>query len=322
MVNLFLTSLAGKAGKTMFSAGLSQYWSGRGLKVGYLSRSTAFEDRSLGPDTDSLFMQKVLEPVGQDLDHKDIVIHEGCLHDFSAFIAEYPEGQVLVIHDYDDDLLTAVAEYQKIGSPLLGVIVNKVPRKSPETLRNKFAVALGMAGITLLGMVPEDRVLMCPSVSDLAEAIQGQIVNSPDNASDLVENLMMGSSTFDRGAAYYNRKNNKAVLLWGERPGYRKAALAGLQLAALQTSTRCIMISANAAPAPAAIQKADELKVSIISAPGALLEIEAGIEKAMLNSKFTQEKKLPRLQEILGSHLNFQQLNNGLGFLSETSAVI
>jgi len=45
---------------------------------------------------------------------------------------------------------------------------------------------------------------------------------------------MMGSSTFDRGAAYYLRKNNKAVLVWGERPGYRKAALAGLPQLALQ----------------------------------------------------------------------------------------
>jgi hypothetical protein len=183
--------------------------------------------------------------------------------------------------------------------------------------RNKFTAGLGLAKISLLGLIPEDRILMSPAVSDLVEAVQGKITNNPENSSDLIENLMIGSSTFDRGAVYYSRKNNKAILLWGERPGFRKAALANLQLAVLQTSTRCIVISANAAPIPAAVQKADEQKVSIISAPGTLPEIEAAIEKAMQNLKFNQSKKLPHLLEILDSNLYLQQLNAALGFLSE-----
>jgi uncharacterized protein len=316
LVKIFITSIAGKAGKTMLSVGLGKYWLDHSKKVGYLNHSSAHADQSVSSNPDTLFMQKVLGLNEQGSNEKDIVIIEGRLDALSALISEYPDCKVLLIHDYAEALPAAIVGYQKFGSSLKGVVINKVPLKNMEIVRNKFAVELDHAKISLIGLIPEDRVLLSLAVSDLAEAIHGKIVNNPDNSSDLIENLMIGSSTFDRGPIYYSRKSNKAVLLWGERPGFRKAALAGLQLAALQTSTRCIVISANAAPTPAAVQKADELKASIISAPGTLPDIEAAIEKTMPNLKFSQEKKLLHLLEILKSNLNIPQLNTAIGFLS------
>ena len=118
-------------------------------------------------------------------------------------------------------------------------------------------------------------------------------MNNAEKSEDLIENFMMGSSTFDRGAAYYNRKNNKAVILWGERPGYRKAAIANLQSAALQTSIRCLVISSGSEPIPAVSQKAMEKQVPVISAPGSIPI--AGYVSRKLDGclKFRQEKKLP-----------------------------
>jgi hypothetical protein len=120
---------------------------------------------------------------------------------------------------------------------------------------------------------------------------------------------MVGASTFDRGAAYYSRKTNKAVILWGERPGFRKAALSNYQLAAMQTSSRCLIVSQNATPVPPVAAKTAELKIPFISAPGTVPEIINAIEKAMENLKFHQEAKLPRLIQVLCNTVDLKQIN-------------
>jgi uncharacterized protein len=329
MAVLYITSITEKAGKTMLALGLGKSWLDSGKSVGYLKLDGTGQSNYI--DKDYIFIQKILalkEPVetlclalkadnvseikttlsnmGQT---RDVIIIEGMPLTASSGIVESLEAKVLIIHDYSFDLGKAIPEYQKIGRRLLGIVVNKVPRRVLGRVSSQYADKLSEVHLKLLGVVPENRTLMAPSILDLAEAVQGKILSNNDQASELIENLMMGSSTFDRGAAYYNRKSNKAVILWGERPGFRKAALANLQLAALQTSTKCLIISASGAPIPAVIQKAGEKQVPIISAPGNVPALITALENAMGQIKFNQEKKLPELLEVLPQNLNLATLS-------------
>jgi BioD-like phosphotransacetylase family protein len=327
---LYITSLKEKAGKTMLCAGLGKTWLDSGKKVGFLKPLPV--DHT-GMDRDVLFMQKALDlkesveaisPVPKPGDEikqafagisgeKDIVLIEGGLLKTSTGDIEALNAKVLVVHDYSDSLSNSLEEYKKLGPRLLGLVINKVPESRISRTRDLAQSVLSQAGIVLLGMIPEKRTLMTMSIADLAEALQGKVLSSPEESSELIENLMLGSSTFDRGAAYYSRKGNKAVILWGERPGFRKAALANLQTAALQTSTRCIIISANSTPIPAVAQKADEKHVPLISAPGTIPEIVSALETGFKNLKFNQENKLPLLVKTLSQYFDSQELSRGLG---------
>jgi uncharacterized protein len=331
---LYITSPTVNAGKTMFSAGLGAYWLNNGRKVGYLNILPAGAGEPAGIYRDAAFIKKILtlqEPVetlssaigphGEGIrqaveavsGQKDIVIVEGSGLNAAAEIVEALAAKALIVHDYASPLSSGIAEYQKLGSRLMGVVINKVPSRNIERAREQVSKEAASSGIPVLGIIPEERILMALSVGDLAEALQGKILNSPEKSGDLIENIMMGSSTFDRGAAYYNRKNNKAVILWGDRPGFRKAAISNLQSAALQTSTRCLVISANSVPIAAVSQKALEKQVPVISAPGTLPSLITALEKAMEHLKFGQEKKLPQLEEVLGRSLNLKLISADLG---------
>jgi BioD-like phosphotransacetylase family protein len=333
MITLVITSLTGNAGKTMLSAGLAQYWLNAGQKVGYFQPVAGDSGNQPDSNRDTAFMQQLLgliaPPASESPDKpaelppppsfsaaaqgKDVVIIEGLLKDVST-LPEFTAAKILVVQDYSSPLTKSLPEYQKLGSRLLGIVVNKIPRKDISRKQASIVDEITRSGLPCLGVIPEDRILMALSVADLAAAVQGKILNNPEKSTELVENIMMGNSIFDRAAGYL-RKDNKAVLLWGERPGYRKAALSNMQLAVLQSSTRCIVLSTNGAPIPAVAQKAGEKQVPLISAPGTLPEIVAAIEKGFCQLKFNQEKKLPRLAEILKESLNLQQLeaNAGIG---------
>ena len=329
MALLYVTSLSEQAGKTMLSAGLGKNWLDSGKKVGYLKLARPGQT---GLEKEVLFIQKIfgltgpVDPLTVVADEsgssvqaalarmkdKDIIIIEGLPLKVSGAIIKNLNARVLVVHDYAVSLSEALPEYQKISSLLAGVVLNKVPRNKVDRVTAAFKTGLSAAGIDFIGAIPEDRVLMSLSVGDLAEAVKGKILNSAEKASDLVENIMMGSSTFDRGAAYYQRKNNKAVILWGERPGFRKAAMSNLQLAALQTSSRCLVVSAGAAPVPAVLQKANEQKVPVISAPGGIPDIVTALETSMRSLKFNQEQKIPRLLDLLRANLDITRLSQRL----------
>jgi uncharacterized protein len=328
MITLYITSASSKAGKTMISAGLGKYWLESGKRVGYLKLISAGQSRP-DKDQDVGFIKNVLnltdpaDRLAAVVDEKnpalpaaapaglsdiEILIVEGLPLKFSAPLIDALHARVLILHDYALDLTGVLPAYQKVSDCLAGVILNKVPRPRLNQASEVFRSALSAGGLSCLGAIPEDRILMSLSISDLADAVHGQILNNAEQSGELIENYMLGSSTFERGAAYYNRKANKAVILWGERPGYHKAVMANLQAAALQTSCRCLVINGGGDLVPAVKQKADEKKVPVIVAPGSLPDLVNALEKAMSGLKFSQVQKMPRLLEILRSHLNADSL--------------
>ena len=110
---------------------------------------------------------------------------------------------------------------------------------------------------------------------------------------------MLGAMTVDPGPVYYGRKSNKAAVVRGDRPD--------MQLAALETSTRCLVLSSSAEPPVYSVrQKAENQGIPIISTENSASDIVSSIEDALSKNRLSQEKKLPKLAEIVQQHLNLQ----------------
>jgi len=302
----------------MLCAGLGKFWLNHGKVVGYLKLEVPpGKDKAAGTSGDAAFMQRLLAaqaasgslagaPQTLKADYarlspgKDLVIIEGLALNLSKGLPEAVDARVLVVHDYALPLSAALPEYIKIGQRLLGLVLNKVPQNKLADARSQAARDLGAAGIKLLGTIAEDRLLAALSIGELAGIVQGKILNNPENSEELVENFMLGALTFDSGVDYFNRKNNKAVLLKGDRPD--------MQLAALQTSIKCLVISGGIAPIPMVAIQAKDKKVPLIQAAGDNLSLVSLIENAVSRAKFGEERKLPHLLEILDRSLDMQTL--------------
>ena len=146
------------------------------------------------------------------------------------------------------------------------------------------------------------------TTGELAEHLQGAILNSAEKSAELVENVMLGAMAVDPGPQYFGRKANKAVVVRGERND--------MQLAVLETSTKCLILSGNVAPHRAVLYGAEVKGIPVILTKGDTIATVTGIEDALGKSKFNQEKKLPRLIEIMEQHFNLQALYKGLGLAS------
>ncbi len=123
----------------------------------------------------------------------------------------------------------------------------------------------------------EDRKSSAISIGELAEYAKGEILNCSEQSGELVENLMVGAMCVDPAPLYFNIKTNKAVITRGDR--------ADIQLGALDTPTKCLILTSGIKPIPSVMQRADEVLVPIIlvtkDTPATLVDIESGLSQNM-----------------------------------------
>lgn len=326
MTALYVTSLAKGAGRTTICSGIASHLLSSGKKVGFFKPITTGEKED--SDSDALFMKQVLsldEPLddispvirGQDSmagevrkaydkisSGKDVVIVEGV---GERDIIEALDAKVIIVEDYSKESKTKLGNAcQDLEGYLLGVVLNKVPSSRLDSVSTD--PQFSEAGITILGVLPEDRLLFTLSVGELAEYLQGEILGGAEKSGELVENFMLGAMTVDPGPEYFGRKANKAVVVKGERPD--------MQMAALETSTRCLILSGGAAPIPAVQYKAKDKNIPLIVVKSDTMATVMAIEEALDKTRFNQVKKLTKLTEIMEKHFGFQDVYRGLGLAS------
>jgi hypothetical protein len=330
LVCLYVSSVEEGAGKTTVGAGLGRHLLESGKKVGFFNPIFApGEQLPQSSDRDALFMKQVFGlddsvdsicPVINDQDvlasgvkeaysrissGKNVVITEGVCE---PSIVQAVDARVIAVEGYSNHSpgVRFVDRYKDLGKHLLGIVSNKVPAKRIASVRDEIATQLKGTGIDILAVLPEDRVLFTLTVGELADHVQGEVLNSAEQLAEPVENFMLGAMTVDPGPEYFGRRSNKAVIVRGNRPD--------MQLAALETSTRCLVLCGNTPPTDAILYGAEVKKIPIILTKSDIITTVGNIEAALGKSRFNQEKKLPRLAEIMGQHFNFQDVyrNSGL----------
>ena len=106
--------------------------------------------------------------------------------------------------------------------------------------------------------------------------------------------------------SYFRRKPNKAVITGGDRTD--------IMLAALETSTRCLVLTGNLYPAQAhVLNRADELCVPVLLTKLDTLAAIEIIEGFFNRSRFQQPQKIERFSSLLDEYFDYAALYDTLG---------
>jgi len=352
MATLFVTSPETFSGKSAMCIGLGKRFLQDGLRVGYMKPVSLNARRTCGVcvDEDTEFIRQTLgldapledlSPICLDASDvedvlrgghnnfaqrlqrsfesvaagKDIVILEGGSSLTEGSILGLPTTQVsellgareLVIVKYNtvsvvDDILGAKAA---LRTSMLGAVINAVPRPKMDFVQNTIVPFLQARGIKVYAVLPQERILLSISVRELAQVLDGEVLCCGEQIDELVENLMVGAMSVDSALSYFRRKPNKAVITGGDRPD--------IQLAALETSTRCLILTGNVRPSPIIVGRAEEVGVPIILVHKDTLTTVEIIQQFFGKTRFHQGKKIQRFVKLLEAHFDFAALYADLG---------
>jgi len=353
MATLYITSTETFSGKSALCVGIANRLQRDGLSVGYMKPvSTAArlatglvdEDAAFFKQTfnlpDSLddmvpiglaprtveailrgedrtdFVAKLQSAYARVSKKRDVVILEGGCNLREGYLIGLPPpdaaqmlgANALVVVKYGDDLQVlddALTARRRFGDALLGVVLNSIPRQRMPFVQEVVKPALEARAIPVLAVLPQERLLLSVSVGDLVEFLSGTVLCCPDKMDELVEHLMVGAMSVDSALSYFRRKPNKAVITGGDRPD--------IQLAALETSTKCVILTGNMRPSPIILGRAEEVGVPMILVRQDTLVAVEVIERFFGKTRFHLEKKVLRFEEMLDDRFDFVRLYATLG---------
>ena len=160
-------------------------------------------------------------------------------------------------------------------------------------------------GIEVFGIVPDDIVLGAAPISDIVEILNGTVLCAPDKLDGLVEHFSIGAMKADAALRVFQRVPHKGVITGGDR--------SDIQLAALQTSTRCIVLTGALHPNERILTRAEELGVPVILTDKDTSSTAELCERLHGRLSLNSERKIARVDEVLEPNVNWEGLYAALG---------
>ncbi len=349
MVTLYISSSEPYAGKTLTTIVLGMRWQRQGRRVGYM-KPVGLLPVTVGKevtDEDAQFvaqqlnvtaspsdlcpilmtpeacrmsheearrkLQQAFDAVSSGVDVMIVcgtgsVLTRGSVIGLNGVsVAEMLDAKVLLVGRCES-LLEAdsiVASRHALGDRVVGTIINLVPPRLKDQVWDEVVPCLESVGLSVFGLMPKDPILHSVSVRELAEATAGQFLCCEEAAGELVENFVVGAMGVDRALRYFRRTPRKCVITGGDR--------SDIQLAALETPTRCLILTGDLQPSHTVLARAEELGVPVLLVPKDTLMTVAAIEELLGKLRVREPRKIQHAVEQFEAHLELAKLDEALG---------
>jgi BioD-like phosphotransacetylase family protein len=351
MIPILVASNSGHAGRTFVSLGLGLRLIERGFSVGYLKPVGRTPIRKDGAvyDADALFMGEALglaDPPGtlspfvetfetqtmlfsgavadaranvraafDSLKKRDFVIiggpgdlFEGSLLGVDALaLARDLNARVLLAEAWRgeasaDALFGARALF---GERFCGGVINKAPVAVMSHVKDIVVPFLEKHNAPVFGVFNRDRMLESVTVRQLTDLLNGRVLCCEDRLDEFVENFSIGAMDVDSALAYFRRLANKAVITGAHR--------ADIQLAALETSTRCIILTGGLLSNDVVIGKAQAKNIPIISVSDDTFTTIEKIELRAGTASIREQRKVDRVREMMATGFDLDRFLKKVG---------
>jgi BioD-like phosphotransacetylase family protein len=194
-----------------------------------------------------------------------------------------------------------------LGDRFGGVIFNFVGPDEQEALRGPLGRYLERRGIPVLGALPQDDLLGAITIRELSEHLPAKLLCCEKALDELVVHFVIGAMGVASASKYFRQLADKAVITGGDR--------ADIQLAALQTATKAMVLTGNIYPSAPIIRRAQQLGVPLLLAPHDTLATVERIEHITGRLRVRESAKVERARALFGEHVDMKRIEAlaGLG---------
>ena len=238
-------------------------------------------------------------------DQAGTVIVEAADGSPAAELAEAVDARVLEVHAYAperDWAATADEAAGRWGNRLVCLVVNAVPPYRREAVAA--SVAESSADVEAV-IVPESRVMLAPTVAQIADHLEAVWTLEPVNADAPVERFLIGGNIMDHGPTYYGRYRNQAVITRAQRPD--------IQLASMLPQTRCLVLTGPGEPTEYVKAEASERDIPLLQVFASTIETADALDRLIDAVTPYSLAKARHYAALLEQHAAAETLDGWLG---------
>lgn len=235
-------------------------------------------------------------------------LEEGTLFDLSLVqLAELTDARVLLVARFHSLLIVGalISARRRLGDRLIGVVINDIPEDRMEEVQNTVSPYLEKHEIPILGLLPRSDLLRSVSVAELVDLLKADVLCRRDRLDLMVESLSIGAMNVNSALKYFRKGRNMAVVTGGDR--------ADIQLAALETSTQCLILTGYMPPSDSIISRAEDLEIPILSVDLDTLTTVEIVDRAFGQVRVNEPIKVQHINQLMAKYFNVDRLMAELG---------
>ena len=272
--------------------------------------------RRLTSGEDLHIKQKTMTAFHQASREKDIMIARGLGRlsggtslQFSEldFIKESNAKVIFIdkFQSYIDMLDGFIYASKMLGDKLLGVVFNLIPPAKLNYIREILVPFLKNNDITTLGIIQKDPVLGAVPIMEIINSLNGKVLCCEDRVDELIEHFMIGAMNVESALRYFRKVSNKAVITGGDR--------SDIQLAALETPTKCLILTGELYPNASILGRAQEVGVPIVVVRADTANALEVCENLSGYVSLHCKSKIQRAAEVVEREIDFKTIYRQLG---------
>ncbi len=238
-------------------------------------------------------------------------LHEGLLYGLSLCqLARGLNAKVILVHLWKDSCSVdaLIAAKEQLGDHLIGIVLNAVKPEDVIDLETSVVPSLEDLGFVVFGVMPRSPLLRSVTVSELVRRLEARIICCPERLELMVETLSIGAMSVNSAMEFFRKCRNMAVVTGADRTD--------IQLAALEASTQCLILTGAGEPLLQLINRAEELEVPLLKVDHDTLSTVEVIEQAFGHVRLHEAVKANYAFRLVEEHCDLDRLFLILGISS------
>jgi hypothetical protein len=215
-----------------------------------------------------------------------------------AALAQAADARVLLVNR---GAPSAWGDAPALDGRLLGSLATGVPEGALDESRE----ALAGRGGAALGVIPEDRGLFGPSVGEITDALDAEVIYGSGETDEVMEYIVIAPINSDGGRPYFWRYPRKAVITRVDKPD--------VILSAIHHGARCLVLCGQVPPMLYIVDRARHEEITLLLSHRSTVATMRMLEGVYERSRFQGQFKLERMMELLESNANLDALLAGAG---------
>jgi BioD-like phosphotransacetylase family protein len=242
-----------------------------GLEQGSENMTIGFEHSKLRYMYDETTTRTKLMEMMHNLEANNTVVfiegsknltYGSSIHLDTLSLAKYTGGKLIMVIAGDDstiiDDITFVKKYVNMTGIDFSVVINKV--QNIEDYKETHLQDIKDMGVEVLGVIPYEQDLTYVPVSYVADKLQARVIAGEGGLERRVKNVFVGAMSVDTATRLpLFRLENKLAITGGDR--------SDMIVAALESSTSGIILTANIIPPQNIIAKAADKNIPLLLVP-------------------------------------------------------
>ena len=255
---------------------------------------------------------------GRAAEGNDLVVIEGTGHAgvgsvlglSNARVARILDAKVVIvtlggIGRPVDEVALNCSLFEKESVPVVGVVANKVLPEKLDQTRHYLTKAFDRCGLRLLGVIPFQPRLAWPTVQQVADAMDAQILNGHDCLGNEIASMLVGAMMPHNALTYVREKS--LLIVPGDRDDLVLAILS-MQLLRRGAGLSGILFTGGLRPQPQTMELVCCTDTPVLATKALTYEAAAGINDMIVKICLTDEHKIELANSLVREHVDLETL--------------